>query len=76
MKFLESVKLYGMRKMAWGLVALSSITALAFRGHLTGGEFAECFGILVSAVMAANYGEHKEKAKAETAAPAQTDVKS
>ena len=69
---LETIKKNGMRKMAWGLVALGSIVGLTAFGKLgaDGAVFGNCFMFLVGAVMGANYGEHKEKGKkVEPAAP-------
>lgn len=67
---LETIKKNGMRKMAWGLIALIAIFVLALAGKLGDSIFRDCFVALVGFVMGANYGEHKEKKKAEIAAPA------
>ncbi len=63
MKVEDFVKTAG-RKFAFGYAALGSLTLLCAVGTLVGDRFEMCFGALVGAVMAANYGEHREKAKA------------
>lgn len=67
MKVEDFVKTAG-RKFTFGYAALGSITLLAAVGSLGGDRFEMCFGALVGAVMAANYGEHREKMRAEKAA--------
>jgi len=56
------------RKFTFGYAALGSITLLCAVGTLGGDRFEMCFGALIGAVMAANYGEHREKMRAEKAA--------
>lgn len=56
------------RKFAFGYAALGAITALCGVGALSGDRFEMCFGALIGALMAANYGEHREKQRAEKAA--------
>ena len=63
MKVEDFVKTAG-RKFAFGYAALSSLTLLCAVGTLGGDRFEMCFGALVGAVMAANYGEHREKQRA------------
>lgn len=53
------------RKFAWGYAALAAIFLALMCHRLTGGEFVAVFGTLVGALMAANYGENREKARAE-----------
>ena len=59
----EFVKAAG-RKFAWGYAALAAIFLSLMCSRLTGGEFVAVFGTLVGALMAANYGENREKARA------------
>lgn len=59
----EFVKAAG-RKFAWGYAALAAIFLALMFSRLTGGEFVAVFGTLVGALMAANYGENREKARA------------
>ena len=70
MNALEAIKKAGMRKVGYGLAALGSIVGLAAAGKLDAGSFKECFIFLVGAVMASNYGEHREKAKSAGGADA------
>jgi len=63
MKIEDFVKTAG-RKFAFGYAALGSLTLLCAVGTLGGDRFEMCFGALVGAVMAANYGEHREKQRA------------
>lgn len=72
---LETIKKNGMRKMAWGLIALICLVGLAAFGKLgdvngNGAIFRDCFIGLVGFVMGANYGEHREKKAAQAATPA------
>lgn len=55
------------RKFAWAYAALFGICALNALGTLKDERFEMCFGALVATLMAANYGEHKEKQKTATA---------
>lgn len=57
------------RKFTFGYAALWSITLLAAVGVLGGDRFEMCFGALIGAAMAANYGEHREKMRAKEAKP-------
>lgn len=52
------------RKFTFGYAALGAITALCGVGMLSGDRFEMCFGALIGALMAANYGEHREKQRA------------
>ncbi len=63
-KFLLSIKNAGFRKIFAFLAALLALFTLCAAKKLTGGEFIAGFIPLVAAVMGANYGEHKEKEKA------------
>lgn len=63
MTTIEFVKAAG-RKFAFGYAALGAITALCGIGALSGDRFEMCFGALIGALMAANYGEHREKMRA------------
>lgn len=72
MKFLESIKANGMRKMIWGLIALISLEIVCIAAKYDGTIFRDCFIAIVGFVMGANYGEHKEKSKAARVAPAVT----
>lgn len=62
MKVEDLVKSAG-RKFAWGYAALAAIFLALMCHRLTGGEFVAVFGTLVGALMAANYGENREKAR-------------
>lgn len=63
MKVEDFVKSAG-RKFTFGYAALGSITLLGAVGVLGGDRFEMCFAALIGAVMAANYGEHREKQRA------------
>ena len=52
------------RKFTWGYAGLAAIFMLCALSRLSGAEFVGAFGALVAAIMAANYGENREKARA------------
>lgn len=68
MKVEDFVKTAG-RKFTAFYAALGSITLLCAAGALGGDRYEMCFGALVGAVMAANYGEHREKQRAAKEKP-------
>ncbi len=60
---IEIMKVTG-RKFAWSYAALVSIWSLCMLKGINGAEFQLCFGTLAGVVMAANYGENREKHRA------------
>jgi hypothetical protein len=60
---IELMKVTG-RKFAWAYAALFSLWSLAALAKLDSAGFQISFAALVGAVMAANYGENREKARA------------
>jgi hypothetical protein len=66
MKIDEFVKTAG-RKFSFSYAALGGLVALSGAGRLSGAEFVGAFGALVTTVMAANYGENREKQRAASA---------
>ncbi len=69
----ELMKITG-RKFAWAYAALFSIWSLCMLKGITGAEFQLCFGTLAGVVMAANYGENREKARAASAKEVKPDA--
>ncbi len=73
---IELMKVTG-RKFAWAYAALFALWSALCLTKLDSVSFHISFGLLVSAVMAANYGENREKArsgkedKADALPPAQ-----
>lgn len=65
-KLLTILKKHGMRKMAYGTLALLCIVGLCAIGRLEGMVFAGCFTALIASVMAANSQEHKHKKEEPT----------
>ncbi len=60
---IELMKVTG-RKFAWAYAALFSLWSLAALAKLDSAGFQISFAALVGAVMAANYGENRENARA------------
>ena len=56
-RLFKAVKDNGLRKMAWGTMALWVIFILCLLGKLEGMIFAGCFTALVTAVMAAAFAK-------------------
>lgn len=59
---IELMKVTG-RKFAWSYAALFSLWSLAALAKLDSAGFQISFAALVGAVMAANYGENREKSR-------------
>lgn len=59
------------RKFMWGYAALFALWSLSAMGNIKDDKFEFCFDALVVALIAGNYGEHREKQRAAAAgAPA------
>lgn len=61
---IELMKVTG-RKFAWAYAALFALWSLAAMARIDSAGFQISFAALVGAVMAANYGENREKARKE-----------
>lgn len=60
---IELMKVTG-RKFSWAYAALFAIWSLCMLKGINGAEFQLSFATLAGVVMAANYGENREKARA------------
>ncbi len=70
---IELMKVTG-RKFAWAYAALFSIWSLCLLKGIGGAEFQLCFGTLAGVVMAANYGENREKSRAAASKEVKPDA--
>lgn len=59
---IELMKVTG-RKFAWAYAALFALWSICLMKGISGAEFQISFATLVATVMAANYGENREKAR-------------
>lgn len=65
----------GMRKVGSGMTMFLTLCVMRAKFGLTPDEFKPLVAVIVATLMAANYGEHREKAKTAKAAAAAPEVK-